>query len=174
MDANIALIGIGSNFEDKEIRLAKAVTELRGLPDFEVAGISSVYLTEPQGFREQPWFANMVVAARPGSSWNPGTLLKALLEIEAREGRTRGEGPRYGPRAIDIDLLTFGDIKSSSPECVAPHPRFLSRAFALVPSLELYPDLVVNGVSARDALRGLAWRLDENRIYQEDEFGASF
>lgn len=172
MDENIAFIGLGSNFEDKEARLLRAATELGRLSDLEVEGVSSVYLTEPQGYLEQPWFANMVVAARPGPSWSPPKLLKALLEIEAREGRIREGAPRYGPRAIDLDLLTYGDLKSSSPLCVVPHPRFLSRAFALVPALELCPDLLVDGVSAKDALNGLVWRLEGNRIYQENAFRA--
>ena len=166
MKREIAYIGLGSNFPDKDERLARAVDELGALPDFEIAGVSSAYLTEPQGIREQPWFANRIVAAIPGPSWSPATLLKRMLEIEAGLGRTRGSTPRNGPRAIDLDLLLYGERKLSLPECVVPHPRLLRRAFVLAPLIELAPDIVIDGVLGGDALSSLDWRLEGNRIYQ--------
>jgi 2-amino-4-hydroxy-6-hydroxymethyldihydropteridine diphosphokinase len=74
----------------------------------------------------------------------PRALLDRLLEIERGLGRTR-EGPRYGPRTIDLDLLLFGEEVVDEPGLTIPHPRLHERLFVLEPLFELEPGLVVPG-----------------------------
>ncbi|MDE5833597.1 MAG: 2-amino-4-hydroxy-6-hydroxymethyldihydropteridine diphosphokinase [Desulfovibrio sp.] len=167
MSDELAYIGLGSNFPDKERRIEAAIDEIGRLPGIEFVAGSSLYLTEPQDYRNQPWFANAVVAVRPADSWTPESLLDALLEIEKRGGRTRENVPRGGPRAIDVDLLVFGEIETARRECLVPHPRALTRAFVLVPLLELNPGLKIGGRSPLDALFALVWRREGNRLYQD-------
>jgi 2-amino-4-hydroxy-6-hydroxymethyldihydropteridine diphosphokinase len=74
----------------------------------------------------------------------PHELLHALLEVERGLGRTR-EGPRFGPRTIDLDLLVFGERRLDEPGLTVPHPRLHERRFALEPLAELDPGLVIPG-----------------------------
>ena len=159
-------LGLGSNFPAKEKRLREAIAAINKLANLRIIGKSSVYLTEPQDNKEQPWFANMALEIAAAASWTPETLLTALLEIERDLGRVRA-GIWRGPRAIDIDLLIYGDRKLATPACVVPHPRLLQRAFALAPLLELNPNLMADGRSLRDALSVLNWRREGNKIFQE-------
>ncbi len=85
------------------------------------------------------------------TSLPPRELLGELLAVERELGRTR-DGPRYGPRTIDLDLLVFGDLVVSEPGLDVPHPRLHERRFALEPLVELEPGLVVPGRGRVDAL----------------------
>ena len=74
----------------------------------------------------------------------PRALLERLLEVERALGRTR-EGPRYGPRVIDLDLLVYGDEVVDEPGLTVPHPHLHDRRFALEPLAELAPELEIPG-----------------------------
>jgi 2-amino-4-hydroxy-6-hydroxymethyldihydropteridine diphosphokinase len=104
--------------------------------------LSSIRETEPWGYEDQPSFLN--AAAQIEWDQTPRALLDRLLEIELELGRTR-EGPRYGPRTIDLDLLLFGQEVVDEPGLAIPHPRLHERLFALEPLFELEPGLVVPG-----------------------------
>jgi 2-amino-4-hydroxy-6-hydroxymethyldihydropteridine diphosphokinase len=70
-------------------------------------------------------------------------------------GRTR-EGPKYGPRTLDLDLLLYGDLELDEPGLAIPHPRLHERAFALGPLLELNPVLEIPGKGrVQDLMAGL-------------------
>lgn len=75
-----------------------------------------------------------------GESWSPGRLLKALLAIETLLGRVRDPLRPYGPRAIDCDIVLYGDARVDEPGLVIPHPRLRQRAFVLVPLADIAPD----------------------------------
>jgi 2-amino-4-hydroxy-6-hydroxymethyldihydropteridine diphosphokinase len=160
-----AYVSLGSNLGDAEGNLARARGELRGLPDVLLVASSSLYLTEPQGFRDQPWFLNQVVSLECGPTVEPQALLRSLLAIEIRLGRERtGIG---GPRVIDLDLLLMGDQVLRSGDLVLPHPRMRERAFVLVPLQEISPGLAFpNGVRIETALAKLAFTLAGRRIRQ--------
>jgi 2-amino-4-hydroxy-6-hydroxymethyldihydropteridine diphosphokinase len=83
------------------------------------------------------------------TSLSPHALLDRCLAIEADEGRVRAE--RYGPRTLDIDILTFGDVVLSDERVTLPHPRLFERAFALIPLAEIAPDLAIGGRSVKEA-----------------------
>ncbi len=122
-------------------------------------------MTEPQDLKEQPWFHNQVLEVFC-KQWNPHDLLQRLLSVENELGRTRN-GPRFGPRVIDIDLLVFGSEIIQSKELQIPHPRMRKRAFVLVPLAEIAPDFVFpEGGSVSEALAALNYTV-ENGVISE-------
>lgn len=163
-----AFVGLGSNSSEAENMLARAREGLAGLPDLRLGAISPVYSTEPQGYADQPWFLNQVVELLPLPLWRPQSLLAAMLRLETALGRVRSPDPalRYGPRAIDADLLLFGEERCSDPACRLPHPRLVQRAFVLVPLLDIAPHIQIEGVAAAHWLSLLDYRLDGSRIFQ--------
>lgn len=130
-----AYLGLGANLGDRleSLRRAVALLEERGI---SVLRSSRVYETDPVGGPAQPDFLNAVIEVEaPGSARE---LLDTCLAVEEEMGRVREE--RWGPRAIDVDLLTFGDEEHDEPGLRVPHPRMHERAFVLVPLLELEAD----------------------------------
>jgi 2-amino-4-hydroxy-6-hydroxymethyldihydropteridine diphosphokinase len=143
-----AFVGLGSNLGDREGTIRAALSRLDG-----VAAVSALRETDPVGFEDQPRFLNGVAALE--TELPPRALLERLLEVERSLGRTR-EGPRFGPRTIDLDLLVQGDLELDEPGLTIPHPRLHERRFVLEPLAELAPDLVVPGRGpVRDLLAGL-------------------
>ena len=137
-----AAIGIGSNVGDRARVIGEAL-ELLGRHDgVTLVAVSKLRETDPVGIEDQPRFLNG--AAVVDTELDPLELLGALLEIERALGRTR-EGPRYGPRTIDLDLLLYDDLELDTPGLTVPHPRLHDRLFALEPLAELDPELVVPG-----------------------------
>jgi 2-amino-4-hydroxy-6-hydroxymethyldihydropteridine diphosphokinase len=112
------------------------------MPGVDVVAVSAFRETDPVDYLEQPRFVNAAAAVETDLS--PRELLDALLAVERVLGRSR-EGPRYGPRTIDLDLLLYGDEVLEEPGLTVPHPRLHERAFALTPLAELDPGLVVPG-----------------------------
>ena len=135
-----AYIGLGSNLGDRERMLWGAVHMLAFNPEVDVVAVSSISETDPVGFADQPRFLNAAVAI--DTELGPRALLDLLLSIERELGRTR-EGPRFGPRTIDLDLLLYGDEVVDEPGLTLPHPRLHERRFVLEPLAELDPDLTV-------------------------------
>ena len=133
-----AYVGLGSNLGDREATLRRAL-DLLG-ERVAVVAVSSFRETEPWGFADQPWFLNAVAAVETDAP--PRDLLDELLAVERELGRTR-DGPRFGPRTVDLDLLLYGDEVVDEPELTVPHPRLHERRFALEPLAELVPALVV-------------------------------
>jgi 2-amino-4-hydroxy-6-hydroxymethyldihydropteridine diphosphokinase len=112
--------------------------------------VSSLRETDPVGYADQPRFLNGAVELR--TSLSARELLQRLLAIERRLGRVRGEGPRFGPRTIDLDLLLYGDQTIVEPSLSVPHPRLHERRFALEPLAELDPGLEIPGHGSVQAL----------------------
>lgn len=156
-----AYVCLGSNSDNAAAMLAAAVRLLGA--SWQVARVSSIYLTEPQNLKAQPWFNNQVVKlfVEPGHL----AFMRELLALESALGRKRS-GPRFGPRLIDIDLLLFGDVVSADPVCLLPHPRLAERAFALLPLLEIEPRIIIQGKPVRYWLGQIEWRQEGNLIFQ--------
>ncbi len=129
-------LSLGSNLGGRESALRKAVAAL-GPAGIRVLRVSSVYESEPVDVRDQPWFLNLVVEAETGLS--PEELLARTQRVEREMGRVRTR-PK-GPRAIDIDILFYGDSVIDSTELTVPHPRMPGRRFVLEPLAELAPEL---------------------------------
>jgi 2-amino-4-hydroxy-6-hydroxymethyldihydropteridine diphosphokinase len=137
-----AYVGLGANLGDRSAMLRAAVEALRREPSLTVVAVSSISETDPVDYLDQPAFLNAAVAL--DTALTPRELLDLLLAIEGRLGRTR-EGPRFGPRTIDLDLLLYGEEQVDEPGLEVPHPRLHERLFALEPLLELDPALVLPG-----------------------------
>jgi len=144
-----AYVGIGSNVGDRERMLWGAVHMLAFNPEVDVVAVSSIRETDPVGMVDQPCFLNAGVAL--DTELDPHALLELLLSIERELGRTR-DGPRFGPRTIDLDLLLYGEEIVDEPGLTVPHPRLHERRFALEPLAELDPDLAVPGRGPVQAL----------------------
>jgi 2-amino-4-hydroxy-6-hydroxymethyldihydropteridine diphosphokinase len=145
-----AYVGIGSNLGEPREQIAAALESLAAEDGLEVVAVSSLRETEPVGYEDQPRFLNG--AAALDTALAPRELLDRLLAIERRLGRVRGEGPRYGPRTIDLDLLLYGDELVEEPGLVIPHPRLHERRFVLEPLAELDPRLEIPGRGPVQAL----------------------
>jgi 2-amino-4-hydroxy-6-hydroxymethyldihydropteridine diphosphokinase len=137
-----AYVGLGANLGDRAATLRRAIDLLAERPAIDVVGVSSFRETDPVGYLDQPRFLNAAVAVE--TSLTPSALLAALLDVERELGRVR-EGPRYGPRTVDLDLLVMDDLVLDEPGLELPHPRLHDRMFALEPLAELDPELVVPG-----------------------------
>lgn len=150
----IAFIGLGGNQGDAVATLRSAVQALSGLPQTRLLQASGLYRTPAWGLQQQPDFVNGVAMLE--TQLNPRALLEALLGVERDFGRDREAGSRWGPRTLDLDLLLYGDAVIGEPGLQVPHPHLHERAFALVPLLEIAPDILIPGQGrARDALSSL-------------------
>lgn len=117
--------------------MLEAALRLIHAPDLKILRMSSVYETEPQDVRNQPWFLNLVVEAE--TTLFPMQLLARIRKIERHLGRKRLLAK--GPRTIDIDILMFGNSVIECADLVVPHLRLAERRFVLAPMAELAPDL---------------------------------
>jgi 2-amino-4-hydroxy-6-hydroxymethyldihydropteridine diphosphokinase len=144
-----AYVGLGANLGEREAMLRRAVDLLAAEPGIEVVAVSAFRETAPVGFAAQPLFLNAVAALE--TRLPARALLERLLAVERTLGRTR-EGPRFGPRTIDLDLLLYGDEVITETGLTVPHPRLHERRFALEPLAELDDNLVVPGRGRVSAL----------------------
>jgi 2-amino-4-hydroxy-6-hydroxymethyldihydropteridine diphosphokinase len=144
------VIGLGANLGDRAATLGAAVQALIHLGTF--VAVSSVYETDPVG-PPQPSFLNAAVRLRVALP--PESLLVELLRIESAAGRERRE--RWGPRTLDLDILWIQGVVCQSPALTVPHPELCSRAFALVPLLDVAPEAAdpTTGSAYRSVLAGL-------------------
>jgi 2-amino-4-hydroxy-6-hydroxymethyldihydropteridine diphosphokinase len=146
----VAFIGIGANLGDPGVQCRDAVRRLGEAPQIILLRTSSLYRTEPVGPRDQEWFINAVAEIRTGL--RPRKLFAVLKGIEREMGRTNG--PRLGPRVIDLDLLLYGQEVVVEEGLVIPHPEMHRRRFVLEPLCELASYVIhpAFGVSARGLL----------------------
>jgi 2-amino-4-hydroxy-6-hydroxymethyldihydropteridine diphosphokinase len=140
-------VGLGSNLGDRLENLRQAVGLLDGR-GIHVMRSSRVYETDPIG-PPQPDYLNAVVEVE--TNLQPHHLLRRCQEVEEDMGRIPGE--RWGPRIIDLDVLTYDRKEIDEPDFCVPHPRMHERAFVMTPLLELDPDPPLPGGLKASALR---------------------
>jgi 2-amino-4-hydroxy-6-hydroxymethyldihydropteridine diphosphokinase len=143
-------VGVGANVGRPRETIAAALALLDQESGVELVAVSTLRETDPVGYEEQPRFLNGVVELV--TELSPRELLGRLLAIETRLGRVRGQGPRFGPRTIDLDLLLYGEETVDEPGLTLPHPRLHERRFVLEPLAELDPALEVPGRGPVQAL----------------------
>lgn len=129
---NKAYLLTGGNMGNRKENLEKALTLIKKYCG-NISTISSIYETAPWGKNDQPSFLNQALEIH--TDLQPMQLLKQLLKIESRIGRTREE--KYGPRIIDIDILFYNDEVHNYPLLKLPHPEIQNRRFVLVPMAEI-------------------------------------
>jgi 2-amino-4-hydroxy-6-hydroxymethyldihydropteridine diphosphokinase len=144
----VAALGLGGNVGDVAAAFVEALARLGSAQGVNLTALSSVYCTPPWGKLDQPDFLNM--AALVETTLSARALLALCLEVERGLGRERRE--RWGPRLIDIDVLTYGEARIDEPDLEVPHPRLAERAFALAPLAEIAPRLLVGGRTVADWL----------------------
>lgn len=144
----VASLGLGGNVGDVAAAFIAALARLAAAPGVKLIARSSVYRTPPWGKRDQPDFLNMTVLVE--TTLPARALLALCLEAERALGRQRLE--RWGPRTIDIDILTYGEATIDELDLKVPHPRLNERAFALAPLAEIAPSLRFGGRSVADWL----------------------
>lgn len=139
--------GLGANVGDAQATVRTALDRLHASDGIALEMASPFFATPPWGFEEQDWFVNACAAGT--TTLSPHDLLAACKAIEAELGRT--ETFRWGPRVIDIDILTYGDSEIGDPDLIIPHRELLNRAFVLIPLATIRPDLKVAGERVADA-----------------------
>ncbi|MBI2267577.1 MAG: 2-amino-4-hydroxy-6-hydroxymethyldihydropteridine diphosphokinase [Armatimonadetes bacterium] len=148
----LAFLSLGSNVGEPEQNLIAALDRLYAHEQISLKDISSLYLTEPVGYRDQPWFLNccasVVTALTPSELVALGKQVEMLMH--------RNTTVSKGPRIIDIDVLLWGEKSVQTQSCTVPHPEMLKRRFVLVPLLEIAPMLRhPSGFSIQEALSAL-------------------
>src|SRR3989338_6143597 len=129
-------IALGTNLGDREKNLQTALIELEKF--CKIIKKSSIYETEPVGFKEQDNFLNMVIEATTNLS--PTELIINLQEIEHKMGRIKEV--ENGPRIIDLDILFCDDLLINMPNLLVPHPRLHKRNFVMEPLVEIAKDFI--------------------------------
>jgi 2-amino-4-hydroxy-6-hydroxymethyldihydropteridine diphosphokinase len=130
---SIAYIGLGSNLGDREKNIKSAVGLLKKTKEIKVNKVSSLYETEPRGYKEQGKFLNGALELE--TSLSPSELLRVLQGIEGKLGRRRVI--KWGPRTIDLDILLYDDLEINEKNLKIPHPQMLRRDFVLIPLKEI-------------------------------------
>jgi 2-amino-4-hydroxy-6-hydroxymethyldihydropteridine diphosphokinase len=137
MSQHYAYILLGSNIGERinEINAAKAFIRQTGAI---ITAESAIYETTAWGDIPQADFLNQVIAIQ--TTLDPDALMKSLLEIEKRMGRTREQ--QMGPRTIDLDILYYDQMIYRSEWVIIPHPLLHERRFVLKPLSELIPTYI--------------------------------
>ena len=144
-----ASLGLGGNIGDPVQSMAEALRALNARPDCRVTAVSRLYRTPPWGKTDQDWFFN--ACALVETALAPEALLDTCLGIERDMKRERKE--RWGPRTIDIDVLTYEGVEQSGGRLELPHPRMTGRGFVLMPLSDIARDLIVAGRTIGDWLQ---------------------
>ena len=132
-DKAFCILSLGSNMGDRKKTLDDAIEVIRSNEAVFDLKCASFYETEPVGYLDQPWFLNTCVSFE--TTMEPLELLDYVQGIEKDFHRERTI--RWGPRTLDIDIITYGDITMNTKRLTLPHPRYKERAFVLVPMSEL-------------------------------------
>jgi len=144
-----AYLGLGSNLGDRLANLREAAALLGAQEGLKVLRSSRVYESDPVAGPPQPEYLNAVLEVE--TSLSPIELLGVCQRVEKALGRVRGE--RWGPRTMDVDVLTYDDETLDEPELRVPHPRMHERGFVLIPLSELDPDPPLPGGRTLASLR---------------------
>lgn len=147
---HVATLGLGGNIGDPVRAMASVIERCKGSQVIELLAVSKLYRTPPWGKLDQPEFYNSCIKVE--TEFAPLALLDFCLELELELKRERIE--RWGPRTIDIDLLTYDDLALEHERLVLPHPRMHERAFVLMPLRDISPELRLHGKNITEWLEG--------------------
>ena len=144
-------LGLGSNIGDRAATVVRALEKIETRGVARITARSSLWRTSPWGYTEQEDFANLCALAETRLS--PTELLSAVKSLERDLGRV--DSIRWGPRAIDIDILFYNDLKTDDTDLTLPHRELFRRAFVLVPLAEIAPDLMIAGRLVADVAQAI-------------------
>jgi len=135
----ISYLGLGSNIGHANQNIVQAIDLISAIDNVEVTNKASFYLSKAWGKTDQDNFVNTVIEIK--CSLSPEELLKSLKKIESDMGRIKKE--KWGPRIIDIDILTFADFEVNLPHLKIPHPHMTQRSFVMAPLYELNQNMII-------------------------------
>lgn len=154
-----AVVALGANLGDRAATLGHAIADLKRLPLVDEvtasAAIETVAMTPEGPDAAAPAYLNAVAVV--STRLAPSVLLSYLHAIESRHGRERRDArdartPGWEDRTLDLDLITYGDLRSTDATLLLPHPRAAEREFVLVPWLSIDPDAEIPGAGRADEL----------------------
>jgi len=141
-------IGLGSNLDDPQSQLKKAIISLETVPSTSVVKTSSFYKSKPVGPQDQPDYINAVTEL--ATELSAHELLDYLQVIENEHGREREI--KWGPRTLDLDILLFGEEIIQDDRLMIPHVEMHKRGFVLLPLDEISPNCMIPGIGAVSSL----------------------
>ena len=136
-----ATLGLGSNIGDKAANIDSAIAALTKDGAVRLVQASQKYRSKPWGVTDQDWFVNACISV--ATRLTARELLSRCQRAENDMGRVRQQ--KWGPRLIDIDILTYRDQNIREPDLVVPHPLIKERAFVLIPLKDVAPELRIGG-----------------------------
>jgi 2-amino-4-hydroxy-6-hydroxymethyldihydropteridine diphosphokinase len=145
-----AAIALGGNVGDVAATFERAISELCRDAPARLLARSANFSTPPWGVEAQPPFLNACILVETRTP--PRELLARMHGVERAHGRDRSRETRWGPRALDLDLLTYDDLEIVAPDLTLPHPRLTERGFVLAPLAEIAPEMIVRGRAVADHL----------------------
>ena len=132
-----AIVALGGNIGDVKQCFIAARTMLTATSDIRLLESSLLYRSAPMGPQDQADYLNAVVAVT--TTLSALQLLHRLQKTELYFGRRR-DGPRWGERTLDLDLVAYNDTQMQSSELTLPHPGMQDRLFVLQPLRDIRPD----------------------------------
>ncbi len=156
----IVTISLGANMGNPTRKLREAINDLNRLNATLVFGTSGLYHSAPVGPVAQPPFINVAVLLE--TRLPPSSLLAELKAIEHTNGRKR-RGQSWGPRILDLDIITYGNQVIAGDRLNIPHPEAHKRCFVLQPLQEIAPDLHIPN---RGKIRELASHCKKHDVYR--------
>ncbi|MEE9375703.1 MAG: 2-amino-4-hydroxy-6-hydroxymethyldihydropteridine diphosphokinase [Rhizobiaceae bacterium] len=146
-----AWLGLGGNVGDVQSAMGVALRGLEAHKKITITNVSSIYKTEPWGLKNQPWFHNC--CAEIEAQLSPLALLEVTQAVEKVGKRERVI--RWGPRTIDVDILSIDGVELSGSRLTIPHPRMVERAFVLIPLAEIEDSLVIEGQTVAERAKAI-------------------
>ena len=134
-----AYIAIGSNLAEPLKQVIAACDEIANLPKITLIQKSSLYVSKPLGYEDQPDFVNAVVLVK--TELSPHELLSELQSLELLHERVRSFA--NAPRTLDLDIILFEDLEINDPQLIIPHPRMHERAFVIFPLQEINANISI-------------------------------
>ncbi len=157
-----ATIGLGSNIGDKAGNIDRAIEMLVSGGDIRLVQASRKYRSEPWGVVDQDWFVNAAISV--ATALEPHALLERCQRVENEMGRVRRQ--KWGPRLIDVDILTYRDELIGEADLTVPHPMIAKRAFVMLPLREIMPRLCIGGTELDQLIAALG---DSGTVLLPDE-----
>ncbi len=146
-----AILALGTNIGDRVANIEDAIERLGADGSIRVIARSGLYRTAAWGVVDQDWFANACVGVQ--TELSPHALLAHCQAVENGMGRVRIQ--HWGPRIIDVDILSIRDRQIREADLIIPHPFIAERAFVLVPLRDIAPNLTLGGKSIGTMLSAL-------------------
>ena len=134
-----SFLGLGGNVGDVVSSFISAISFLEAQEGVSILAVSPVYKTPPWGMEEQDWFHNTCIKLQ--TTLSPNKMLVLCKQIE--QNLNRQKTVHWGPRTIDLDILTYGEESIADEGLTIPHAQMTNRAFVLVPLKDIAPDLII-------------------------------